>query len=165
MATGTLPFRGESSGVIFNSILEEAPASPVRLNPDVPLKLEEIITKALEKDRNLRYQHASEIRTDLRRLKRNTESGKTELEPVGKTIGKSKGELSRLAKLTIAIGVIVLAGATALLSRYFHSSQELSIDSIAVLPIASNDTSPNGRVLEDGVTTSLIQSRSRRPPL
>jgi tetratricopeptide (TPR) repeat protein/tRNA A-37 threonylcarbamoyl transferase component Bud32 len=76
-ATGTLPFRGESSGVIFKAILDAAPTPAVRLNPDVPPKLEEIINKALEKNRNLRYQHASEIRTDLQRLKRDTDSGKS----------------------------------------------------------------------------------------
>ncbi len=75
MATGALPFRGDSSGVIFNAILERDPVPAVRLNPDLPAKLEEIIGKCLEKDRNLRYQHASEIRTDLQRLKRDTESG------------------------------------------------------------------------------------------
>jgi eukaryotic-like serine/threonine-protein kinase len=76
MTTGALPFRGESSGVIFNSILEKAPLPAVRLNPDVPPKLEEIINKALEKDRSLRYQHASDIRTDLQRLRRDTDSGR-----------------------------------------------------------------------------------------
>jgi eukaryotic-like serine/threonine-protein kinase len=76
MATGTLPFRGESSGVMFESILNRQPIPPVRLNPDTPPKMEEIISKCLEKDRNLRYQHASDIRTDLQRLKRDTESGK-----------------------------------------------------------------------------------------
>ena len=75
-ATGTMPFRGESTGVIFDFILNRAPVPPVRLNPDVPPELERIINKALERDRNLRYQHASEIRTDLQRLKRDTESAR-----------------------------------------------------------------------------------------
>jgi eukaryotic-like serine/threonine-protein kinase len=77
MATGTLPFRGESTGVIFKSILDGTPTAPVRLNPDLPPKLEDIISKCLEKDRNLRYQHASDIRNDLQRLKRDTQSGQS----------------------------------------------------------------------------------------
>jgi len=77
MATGLLPFRGESSGVITEAILNRAPVAPVRLNPDLPPKLEEIISKALEKDRDLRYQHASDLRSDLKRLKRDTDTGRT----------------------------------------------------------------------------------------
>jgi serine/threonine protein kinase/tetratricopeptide (TPR) repeat protein len=76
MGTGTLPFRGETSALIFQSILDRAPVSPVRLNPDLPAKLEDIINKSLEKDRNLRYQHAADIRADLQRLKRDTDSGR-----------------------------------------------------------------------------------------
>src|SRR6266705_3444820 len=75
MATGTLPFRGESSGVIFDGIMNRAPLPPLRLNPDLPPKLEDIINRALEKDRNLRYQHAS-MRAELQRLKRDTETGR-----------------------------------------------------------------------------------------
>src|SRR5438094_4367805 len=76
MATGSLPFRGETSGSVFDSILNRAPTAAVRLNPEIPFKLEEIISKALEKDRELRYQTAGELRADLKRLKRDTESGK-----------------------------------------------------------------------------------------
>jgi serine/threonine protein kinase len=75
MATGTLPFRGDTSGIIFEAILNRAPGSAVRLNPELPAELEHILTKSLEKDRALRYQHASEMRADLQRVKRDTESG------------------------------------------------------------------------------------------
>ena len=76
MATGALPFHGESSGVIFKAILDSVPPPPIRFNRDIPPDLERIINKALEKDRNLRYQHAADIRTDLQRLKRDTETGR-----------------------------------------------------------------------------------------
>ncbi len=81
MATGVLPFRGESSGVITEGILNRAPLPPLRLNPDLPPKLEDVINKALEKDRDLRYQHASDLRADLKRLKRDTDTGRTAVQP------------------------------------------------------------------------------------
>jgi serine/threonine protein kinase/Flp pilus assembly protein TadD len=77
MVTGALPYRGETSGVIFEAILNRAPIPPVRLNPDLPPKFEDIINRALEKDRELRYQHASEMKSELMRLKRDTDSGRT----------------------------------------------------------------------------------------
>jgi serine/threonine protein kinase/tetratricopeptide (TPR) repeat protein len=78
MTTGALPFHGESSGVIFKAILDSAPTPPIRFNRNVPPELEGIINKALEKDRNLRYQHAADMRADLQRLKRDTESGRSQ---------------------------------------------------------------------------------------
>jgi serine/threonine protein kinase len=82
MATGTFPFRGDTSAVVFKAILDSGPTPAVRLNPDVPAKLEDIIEKALEKDRSLRYQHASEMRSDLQRLKRDTDTGRMALPTV-----------------------------------------------------------------------------------
>jgi serine/threonine protein kinase len=84
MATGSLPFRGDTSGVMFDAILNREPVAPVRLNPDLPAKLEEIIKRAIEKDRDLRYQHASDLRAELQRLKRDSTSGRMQPSPSGK---------------------------------------------------------------------------------
>jgi serine/threonine protein kinase len=90
MATGQLPFRGDTSALIFDAILNRAPVSPVRLNSDLPAKFEDIINKALEKDRNLRYQSAADIRTDLQRLKRDTDSGRA--------VAQSSGSVPQIAE-------------------------------------------------------------------
>jgi eukaryotic-like serine/threonine-protein kinase len=92
MATGAVPFQGETSAVIFDGILNRAPVAPLRLNPGVPTRLEDIINKLLEKDRDLRYQSAAELRSDIKRLKRDTESGRSSLESSGTTaISRSEG--------------------------------------------------------------------------
>jgi Tol biopolymer transport system component len=105
MATGALPFPGDTSGLVFDAILNRAPAEPIRLNPDLPSKLGEIISKALEKDRNLRYQHASDIRTDLQRLKRDTESARV---AVGESAMPSR-RWSRRRVVAAACGIAVVA--------------------------------------------------------
>ena len=96
MATGTLPFRGESSGVIFDGIMNRAPLPPLRLNPDLPPKLEDVINRALEKDRELRYQHASEMRSELLRLKRDTETGRVAVASSG-TVAVVRDSSSQVA--------------------------------------------------------------------
>jgi eukaryotic-like serine/threonine-protein kinase len=111
MATGLLPFRGDTSGVIFNSILERAPTPVARVNPDLPQGLEGIINKALEKDRELRYQHAADIRADLKRLRRDTESGRA---PTVEAPAKSS---MRPILIGIAAAVVVVAAA---LGAFLH---------------------------------------------
>jgi serine/threonine protein kinase len=120
MATGMLPFRGESSGVIFKAILDGTPTPAVRLNPDLPADLERIITKCLEKDRNLRYQHASEVRTDLQRLKRDTESGRVT------SVAGTKARLGLSRWVLVTAGVLLLLGAVVSLRWLFspgHSAR------------------------------------------
>jgi len=109
MATGRLPFKGDTSAGIFDSILHKAPAAPVRLNSEIPAELEHIITRALEKDRELRYQHASEMRAELQRLKRDTSSGRVN---VGGGSGVSPHE-SGSGEITAATSVTTHAEPTA----------------------------------------------------
>ena len=114
MTTGTLPFRGESSGVIFKAILDGMPTSVVRLNPDVPIELERIINRALEKDKALRYQHASEIRAELQRLKRDTESATKPSVAIAASPAKST---RRMQLVIAAVIVAVLAITSVVLIR------------------------------------------------
>jgi serine/threonine protein kinase/Tol biopolymer transport system component len=110
MATGQLPFRGDSSASIFDAILNRTPMPPVRLNPDLPSKLEEIISKALEKDRNLRYQHASDIRTDLQRLKRDSESQRIGTSAMKSTVTHSITKSKWIFASVVAIFMVIAVG-------------------------------------------------------
>ena len=118
MATGLLPFRGEASGEILDSVLNKAPVSPVRLNPDVPAKVEDIISKALEKDREVRYQSAAEMRADLKRVKRDTESQRI---PVTGEDEKEAGG-GRYRKLWIVGVAALIAGMLAAFGFYSYVS-------------------------------------------
>src|SRR5882724_8710490 len=156
MCTGTLPFRGDTSALIFNAILERPPVPPVRINPDVSHKLEEVINKALEKDCRLRYQHASDIRTDLQRLKRDTESGKS----------VASGTTTHLrARRSMLIGAVAFVFVIAVAAFYFSSSNRTSINSVAVLPFANTSGDPNAEYLSDGVTEGIIDKLSGLPNL
>jgi serine/threonine protein kinase/Tfp pilus assembly protein PilF len=158
MCTGTLPFRGDTSGMIFESILNRAPAPALRLNPDTPPKLEEIINKCLEKDRNLRYQHASEIRTDLQRLKRDTESGKRVASVAAPFRWSRRGML-------IGAVALVFTAAISLAAFYFGSSGRARINSVAVLPFSNASGDPNAEYVSDGITEGVIDGLSGLPNL
>ena len=159
MCTGTLPFRGDTSALIFKAILDQEPTAAVRLNPDVPQKLEEIIGKALEKDRDVRYQHASDIRADLKRLKRDTESGKTE------KVGTQTPRWSRRTMLVGAIALVSVVAVIGVAVFYFGSGRRAHIGSVAVLPFANASGDPSMEYLSDGITEGVIDRLSGLPNL
>jgi serine/threonine protein kinase/Tfp pilus assembly protein PilF len=172
MATGTLPFRGESSGVIFKAILDAAPTSAVRLNPNLPADLERIMDKALEKERGLRYQHASDLRSDLQRLRRDsaTSSHAAAAEP------SARPRVFTSRKMALFAGLLLLAlfaGYGALRwnrSRSIPSSATVAAKpSVAVLPLqnlsgdAANDYFSDGMSEEISTKLSRIQSLTVAP--
>jgi eukaryotic-like serine/threonine-protein kinase len=159
--TGTLPFRGDTSAVIFNAILERAPVPPVRLNPDVPTELERVISKALEKDREIRSQSAAEMRSDLKRLKRDTESGRTQLTATS----HSHPLLSTRLRWTLAFLVILVAAFVTWRNLPFAKTDDASIRAIAVLPFTNASKNPGIDYLGDGLAGEVTNSLSRLPNL
>jgi serine/threonine protein kinase len=160
MGTGVMPFRGETSGVIANAILERAPVPPVRLNPDLPPKLEEVINKALEKDRKLRYQSAAEIRTDLQRLKRDSDTSRSAAS-IGQVESRpaAKSTRFRWAAATGATIVIVglAVGGWLFLSRKAHALTDKDTIVLADFTNTTGDPVFDG-TLRQGLSVQLEQS-------
>ena len=163
MATGRPAFSGSTSGVIFEAILNRVPPSPVRANPELPVELERIINKALEKDRDVRCQTAAEVRADLKRLKRETDSGRggAQAAVVAEAEPKPRKRARRAAVVGIA-GLTLAALLAIAASVYFLIWPGRAIDSVAVLPFAAD---PSTEYLGDGITESLINSLSQLPKL
>jgi serine/threonine protein kinase len=165
MATGKLPFPGGSSAVIFTAILSQPPASPRGINPQVPPKLEEIIHKALEKDREVRYQHASELRADLKRLKRDTETGRSAVAVPAAVPAPRQPWWQSQAAVGVAAFLLAIALAGAGWIYKSRAKGGDTIDSVAVLPFVNASGEPNAEYLSDGITESLINSLSMLPHL
>jgi TolB-like protein/Flp pilus assembly protein TadD/tRNA A-37 threonylcarbamoyl transferase component Bud32 len=166
MVTGKQAFSGATTGVVFDAVLNRAPAPPARLNPDVPAELERIINKALEKGREVRCQSAAELRADLKRLKRDSDSGRgsgqAAVTPEGAAEPRRPSGWAAAARVAGLALAALLSLAAAL---YLLVWRGRTIDSIAVLPFVNVSGDPNTEYLSDGITDSLINSLSQAPNL
>jgi len=157
MVTGVLPFRGETTGVIAEAILNRSPIAPVRLNPDLPAKVEEIVNKALEKDHRLRYQHASDIRADLQRLKRDSDSGRTAL-PAAATSSRIHRYNRTLMAGAAAVVIGLAVGGWLLFSRKAHALTEK--DTIVLADFTNTTGDP---VFEDALKQAVSVQLGQSP--
>ena len=167
MATGRQAFVGHTSGVVFEAILNRAPAPAARLNPAISPQLEQIINKALEKNRALRYRTAADLSADLQRLKRDTDSARAFQVTSGASSEPPMKRRWILIWAAVAALVLLLFGWNigGLRDRLFHGSTRGRIDSIAVLPFTNVSNDPKTEYLSDGITESLINSLSQLPNL
>ena len=158
MVTGVLPFRGDSIAVVSEAILNRTPVAPVRLNPDVPPKLEEIISKAMEKDRKLRYQSAADIRTDLQRLRRDSESVR-EAAAAPQVASKPPGKSVRWALVSVAAFVLIgiVVGARLFYPHKVHALTDKDTIVLADFTNATGDPVFDG-TLRQGLSVQLEQS-------
>ena len=169
MATGQLPFRGDTSGLIFHAILNRPPVPLVRINPEVPPKLEEIISKALEKDRNLRYQTACDMRADLQRMKRDTDSA--HVSAVSEIVHATRARPWWRSKTALAVYGLALAAllyevdADGWRERLLGRVSPAPIRSLAVLPLVNLSADPLQAYFADGMTEELINAFSRMSAL
>ena len=168
IATGVLPFRGTTSAATFNAILNSAPTAPVRINPDLPNELERIINKALEKDRKLRYQNASDIRTDLQRLKRDSDSGKS---AVAATNASQAIPLPRSRRRSVAWAFAALLAVALGVSGYYFwqrsspgSTPPLRKIMMAVLPFENLSGNSEQEYFNDGLTEEMISRLGNLQP-
>src|ERR1700720_1580467 len=159
MATGRMAFSGNTSAVIFDSVLHKAPASATRANPELPTELDRIISKALEKDRSLRYQSAAEMLADLKRLRRDSSSARVEIASEQTRTRKSK------VLVWVVCGVVALALAAGAALLWRNRSDQQPITSVAVMPFVNAGNDPNSEYLSDGITESLINNLSQLPNL
>ncbi len=159
MATGRMAFSGNTSAVIFDSLLHKAPSSAARANPELPAELDRIINKALEKDRALRYQSAAEMLADLKRLRRDSSSARVE-------IAAEKPQSKKIKPLLWAVGGVValaLLASAAFLWRGRGNQEQIT--SVAVMPFVNASNNPDSEYLSDGITESLINNLSQLPNL